>query len=87
MRDQREASSGVAKKNRVYVPGDILNKTWLDQRDYRLGKLKFFVNGKLFMTVENFEEIIPRELNEVKEKQATAEKNLLARSMGYTVNS
>jgi hypothetical protein len=46
-----------------------LNRKWLDQRDYRLGKLKFFVNGKLFMTVENFEEIIPRELNEVKEKQ------------------
>ena len=26
--------SGVAKKNRVYVPGDILNKTWLDKSDY-----------------------------------------------------
>lgn len=26
--------SGVAKKNRVYVPGDILNKTWLDTSDY-----------------------------------------------------
>ena len=46
-----------------------LNRKWLDQREYRLGKLKFFVNGKLFMTIENFEEIIPRELNEVKEKQ------------------
>jgi hypothetical protein len=46
-----------------------LNRKWLDQRDYRLGKLKFFVNGKLFMTIENFEEIIPRELNDVKEKQ------------------
>jgi hypothetical protein len=46
-----------------------LNRKWLDQREYRLGKLKFFVNGKLFMTIENFEEIIPRELNDVKEKQ------------------
>ena len=46
-----------------------LNRKWLDQREYRLGKLKFFVNGKLFMTIEDFEEIIPRELNEVKEKQ------------------
>jgi DNA polymerase elongation subunit (family B) len=26
--------SGVAKKNRVYVPGDILNKTWSDTSDY-----------------------------------------------------
>lgn len=26
--------SGVAKKNRVYVPGDILNKTWSDPSDY-----------------------------------------------------
>jgi len=26
--------SGVSKKNRVYVPGDMLNKIWSDQRDY-----------------------------------------------------
>jgi DNA polymerase elongation subunit (family B) len=26
--------SGVAKKNRVYVPGDALHTTWADERDY-----------------------------------------------------
>lgn len=26
--------SGVAKKNRVYVPGDILHKTWVDKSDF-----------------------------------------------------
>jgi hypothetical protein len=34
-----------------------------------MGKLKLYVNGKLFMVVENFEEIIPRLLNVEKEKQ------------------
>ena len=34
-----------------------------------MGDLVFYVNGKRFMKIENFEEIIPRELDEVKEKQ------------------
>lgn len=42
---------------------------WLLEKSYRMGKLKFYVNGKHFMTVDNFEEIIPRELNDVKERQ------------------
>jgi hypothetical protein len=46
-----------------------LNRKWLDQKNDRLGTLKFFVNGKHFMSIENFEEIIPREFNDVKEKQ------------------
>lgn len=46
-----------------------LSDEWLEQKDYRKGKLKFYVNGKHFMTIDNFEEIIPRELNDVKERQ------------------
>ena len=42
---------------------------WTEEQKYRLGTLKFYVNGKLFMVAENFEEIIPRLLNTPKEKQ------------------
>ena len=42
---------------------------WTEEQKYRLGTLKFYVNGKLFMVAENFEEIIPRLLNVEKEKQ------------------
>jgi hypothetical protein len=42
---------------------------WTEEQKYRLGTLKFYVNGKLFMVTENFEEIIPRLLNTEKEKQ------------------
>jgi hypothetical protein len=45
------------------------NDNWTEQKNYRMGKLKLYVNGKLFMVVENFEEIIPRLLNVEKEKQ------------------
>jgi hypothetical protein len=34
-----------------------------------MGRLKIYVNGKPFFTIENFEEIIPRALNTDKEKQ------------------
>jgi len=42
---------------------------WTEEQKYRLGTLKFYVNGKLFLVAENFEEIIPRLLNVEKEKQ------------------
>ncbi len=42
---------------------------WTEEQKFRLGTLKFYVNGKLFMVVENFEEIIPRLLNTPREKQ------------------
>ena len=42
---------------------------WMEEKNYRLGKLKLFVNGRLFMVVENFEEIIPHLVNVEKEKQ------------------
>ena len=47
----------------------IMNDYWIQQRKYRLGKMKIFVNGYPLMTIEDFEEIIPRPLNTAKEKQ------------------
>jgi hypothetical protein len=46
-----------------------INDLWLEERKYRLGTLKIFVNGKLLMVCEDFEEIIPRPLNTYKERQ------------------
>ena len=45
------------------------NNNWFEEEIFRVGTLKLFVNGKLFMVIENFEEIIPRLLNVEKEKQ------------------
>ena len=42
---------------------------WTEEIYYRLGTLKFYVNGRLFMVAENFEEIIPRLLNTERENQ------------------
>ena len=46
-----------------------LNEKWLLDKDYRKGRLKIYINGKLFWTIEDFEEIIPRALNTDKERQ------------------
>lgn len=46
-----------------------LNKKWLDDVKYRMGRLKIYVNGKRFFTIEDFEEVIPRALHTDKEKQ------------------
>jgi hypothetical protein len=46
-----------------------MNRDFIDSKDKRLGSLKVYLNGYLFMIVENFEEIIPRPLNTEKEKQ------------------
>lgn len=46
-----------------------LNENWLINKFDRVGRLKIYVNGKLFDTIENFEEVIPRPLNTNKEKQ------------------
>jgi len=63
-----------------YTPAktDIVKITdyWLEQRKYRLGKLKVFINGRPFMTVDDFEEIIPRPLNTEKEKQVGVPYNI-----------
>jgi hypothetical protein len=36
-----------------------LNKKWANERNDRLGQLKFYLNGNLFYTEENWEEVIP----------------------------
>lgn len=59
--------TGNTKPEKVEIIS--LQNKWLEQRSYRLGDLIFYVNGKRFMKIENFEEIIPRELDEEKEKQ------------------
>ena len=46
-----------------------LNEKWLLDKEYRNGRLKIYINGRRFFTIENFEEIIPRGLNTDKEKQ------------------
>ncbi len=46
-----------------------LNEKWLQNKEYRNGRLKIYINGKLFDVIENFEEVIPRGLNTDKEKQ------------------
>lgn len=46
-----------------------LNDKWLTEKKYREGRLKIYINGKLFHTIEKFEELIPRALNTDKEKQ------------------
>ena len=46
-----------------------LNQRWLDNAKFRLGRLKIYINGRIFYVIENFEEIIPRPLDTDKEKQ------------------
>jgi len=52
------------------------NGAWFQEREYRLGALKLYVNGRLFAVLENFEEIIPRLLNVEKEKQIGVSYNI-----------
>lgn len=46
-----------------------LNDRWISEKKYREGRLKIYINGKVFYTIENFEELIPRALDTDKEKQ------------------
>ena len=46
-----------------------LNYEWLNEKKLRNGRLKIYINGKLFYTIQDFEEIIPRALNTDKERQ------------------
>jgi hypothetical protein len=56
-----------------YIPAKTtqvkITDLWLEQKEFRRGTLKIFVNGRLFMVCEDFEEIIPRPLNTFKERQ------------------
>lgn len=59
--------------NGYEIPGQVelveLNQTWLDETKFRMGRLKIYINGRIFYVVENFEEVIPRGLDTDKEKQ------------------
>ena len=46
-----------------------VNSKWFENYINRLGNLHIYVNGYRFMTISDFEEIIPHELNTEKEKQ------------------
>jgi len=46
-----------------------LNQTWLDETNFRMGRLKIYINGRIFYVIEDFEEVIPRALDTDKEKQ------------------
>jgi len=62
-----QTHSGTTKEKKR----DIIefNQKWLNQVNDRRGLLKLYVNGYLFMIIEDFEEIIPHELNTEREKQ------------------
>jgi len=62
-----ETHSGSTPEPKIYKIR--FDRKWFDELDYRLGTLKLYVNGYLFLVIEDFEEIIPRELNTEKEKQ------------------
>ena len=49
---------------------------WFSERDFRMGTLKFYVNGRIVHTVNNYEEIIPRQLNTNKETQVGVAYNM-----------
>jgi hypothetical protein len=49
---------------------------WTAFKKYRLGDLKLYVNGRLFMVIKDFEEIIPRLLDVEKEKQVGVSHNI-----------
>ena len=41
-----------------------LNRKWANERNDRLGQLKFYLNGNLIYTEENWEEVIPSYRND-----------------------
>ena len=65
---------------KVYAPATKkivdITEQWINEKNDRLGKLKIFVNGKLFLVIENFEEIIPRPLNTSPETQIGVSYNI-----------
>tara|TARA_R110000765_G_scaffold78397_2_gene154050 strand:- start:662 stop:3319 length:2658 start_codon:yes stop_codon:yes gene_type:complete len=51
-------------------------QSWFNEREYRLGTLTFYVNGRRVHKVENYEEIIPRQLNTNKQTQVGVAYNM-----------
>lgn len=66
--------------NGYEIPGQVelveLNQTWLDETKFRMGRLKIYINGRIFYVVENFEEVIPRPLDTDKERQVAVPFNM-----------
>jgi len=62
-----ETHPGSTPERKIHIVK--FDRKWFDDLNYRLGTLKLYVNGYLFLVIEDFEEIIPRELNTEKEKQ------------------
>jgi hypothetical protein len=56
-----------------YTPTSIevvnFDTRWFEGRKYRNGHLRIYINGKIFFIVDNFEEIIPRQLDTIRERQ------------------
>ena len=50
--------------------------SWLSHDEYRRGDLVFYINGRRHFTVENFEEIIPRTLNQHRDLQVGVPYNI-----------
>ena len=69
-----ETHIGSLKEDKVYRIA--FDREWFNDVWYRLGRLKIYINGYYFMVIDNFEEIIPRELNTEKEKQIGVPFNL-----------
>ena len=46
-----------------------MNDKWITSSKYRKGRLKIYINGQIFHTIEDFEEVIPRALSTDKERQ------------------
>ena len=69
-----ETHPGSTPERKIHIVR--FDKKWFDELNYRLGTLKLYVNGYLFLVIEDFEEIIPRELNTEKEKQVGVPFNL-----------
>jgi surface protein len=53
-----------------------LNEKWLIDKDFRKGRLKIYINGRIFHTFQDIEEIIPRALSTDKEKQVGVPYNI-----------
>ena len=51
-------------------------QTWFGEREYRLGTLTFYVNGRRVHKVENYEEIIPRQINTNRQTQVGVAYNM-----------
>ena len=74
--DQLDWLTGATE---VYTIVEVLNEKWYENRDYRLGTLKIYLNGQKLYTLDNWEEIIP--------SQRESENDLVQIFGGGTVES